>query len=283
MSFDCEFCQKTYQTISSLNHHKKTSKKCLKLQEEQTGKVDTKKIICIHCNKDFFAKYNFEEHIKQCKLKKELYNKDLIEELNKLHDELKLQEEKYKKIITIYKDEIKSLKDENKILKVQLQCKTEDNDKLLDKINKEYKKYKDIDDIQNITKEQLLNEIYNEITTQNIKNGCKSIIIKFVKILSNKFITNDMSRGIITYIINNKIEHKKYATTFVKRILTLCKDELIDLCNKARKELDEIKDRNEIEHMNYSNNISDIERDLKSCVNNLKNELCKKIAAGFKT
>ena len=280
MSFDCEFCKKTYQTISSLNHHKKTSKKCLKLQEEQTGKVDTKKFICVHCNKDFFAKYNFEEHIKQCKLKKELYNKDLIEELHKLHNELKLQEEKYKKIITIYKDEIKSIKDENKILKVQLQCKTEDHKELC---NKEYKKYKDIDDIQNITKEQLLNEIYNEITTQNIKNGCKSIIIKFVKILSNKFITNDMSRGIITYIINNKIEHKKYATTFVRRMLTLCKDELIDLCNKARKELDEIKDRNEIEHMKYSNNISDIERDLKSCVNNLDNELCDKIAAGFKS
>lgn len=277
MSFDCEFCQKTYQTISSLNHHKKTSKKCLKLQE---GKIDIKKFICIHCNKDFLVKSIYEEHIKQCKLKKDLYNKDLIEELNKLHNELKLQEEKYKKIITIYKDEIKSLKDENKILKVQLQCKTEEHKELC---NKEYKKYKDIDDIQNITKEQLLNEIYNEITTQNIKNGCKTIIIKFVKILSNKFITNDMSRGKITYIINNKIEHKKYATTFVRRMLTLCKDELIELCNKARKELDEIKDRNEIEHMKYSNNISDIECDLKSCVNNLENELCDKIAAGFKS
>jgi sugar-specific transcriptional regulator TrmB len=66
-------------------------------------------------------------------------------------------------------------------------------------------------------------------------------------------------------------------------MLTLCKDELIDLCNKARKELDEIKDRNEIEHMKYSNNISDIERELKSCVNNLENELCKKIATGFKS
>ena len=35
MSFDCEFCLKVYNTVSSLNHHKKTSKKCLDIQKEK--------------------------------------------------------------------------------------------------------------------------------------------------------------------------------------------------------------------------------------------------------
>ena len=71
-----------------------------------------------------------EEHEKQCKSKKELYNKDIVEELKKLHDDIKKAEEKHKKEILKYKNIIHALTDEDKKLKIQLECKTEAYEKL---------------------------------------------------------------------------------------------------------------------------------------------------------
>jgi len=61
---ECEFCEKQIKTISSLNYHKKTNKKCLKIQEgnsnnnnnnnnnNSNSNINSLKS-CEFCNKDF--------------------------------------------------------------------------------------------------------------------------------------------------------------------------------------------------------------------------------------
>jgi len=272
MSFDCEFCQKTYQTISSLNHHKKTSKKCLKLQEEKLGKIDIKKFICIHCNKDFLVKSIYEEHIKQCKLKKELYNKDLIEELNKLHDELKLQEEKhkkelttfetkYKKEINIYKSIINNSKDENIKLKTQLECKTNECERLEKKLEK-IKRINTKDNIIPLNKEYIIKQAKEIFSTNDIKNGIDKLINNIITILKNKYIMTDKSRSNCIYIDENYIEQSCHINTLCKIIIKICKDILTQLCSDSFEEIKNIQQQdNRLYNIQYKN-ICDIQKEL---------------------
>ena len=50
---ECQFCKKTFGSLSSLNYHKKTTKYCLKLQ----GKLEEIKNLytCEFCNKEFIT------------------------------------------------------------------------------------------------------------------------------------------------------------------------------------------------------------------------------------
>lgn len=280
MSFDCEFCSKVYNTVSSLNHHKKTSKKCLKIQAETGVAVNTVKFSCICCNKDFLIKSVYEEHEKQCKIKKELYNKDIIEELNKLHNDLKIAEEKHRKEITIYKNIIQTLTDENKKLKIQVECKTEAYDKLCNDKNKLLNKriFKDAEELKPITKEKLQNEIIESITTKDIRNDYKYFGDKLISILSNKIIINDPSRSRCTYITENEIPDKVSCHVFAKRIIVLCKDVLLDLCRKSLNEVD----KTDKEYIIYHNNICDIERYIKACEQDINNTLSNYIGNHIK-
>ena len=280
MSFDCEFCLKVYNTVSSLNHHKKTSKKCLKIQAEKGIIVNTVKFSCIYCNKDFLIKSVHEEHEKQCKSKKELYNKDIVEELKKLHDDIKKAEEKHKKEIRIYKDIIKSLTDENKKLKIQVECKSEAYEKLCNDKNKLLKKriFKDTEELKPITKENLQNEIISSITTKDIRNDYNYFADKLISILSNKIIINDHSRLRCTYITENEIPDKVSCYVFAKRMIVLCKDVLLDLCQKSINDSDET----DKEYKMYHNNIYDVKRYIKACEQNTNNTLSNYIANHIK-
>lgn len=58
---ECCTCNKTFKTISSLNHHRKTALFCLKMRgEAENGNL------CSACNKSFARKYELLRHMKSC-------------------------------------------------------------------------------------------------------------------------------------------------------------------------------------------------------------------------
>ena len=58
---ECEFCKLILESKGSLNQHKKTSKKCLKIQGK-TSDIHN----CQHCNKKFTTIGILKEHYKSC-------------------------------------------------------------------------------------------------------------------------------------------------------------------------------------------------------------------------
>ena len=94
---ECQFCKNIFSTKTNLNSHQKTAKYCLKIQ----GIEVEKKYECKWCNKLFTIFSNFERHKKVCK------------------DPKKIEEYEYQ---TKIKDqEIMNVKEENNILKKEIE------------------------------------------------------------------------------------------------------------------------------------------------------------------
>jgi hypothetical protein len=81
---ECEFCKTTLKSLSSLNYHKKTNKKCLK---KQNIILTDKFISCEFCNKTF-SNQTLKIHLLSCKNKKETEKDKLIENMKKEKDDI---------------------------------------------------------------------------------------------------------------------------------------------------------------------------------------------------
>ena len=112
---ECEFCKKQLNSISSLNYHKKTNKKCLDIQNKKLQ--DDIFSQCDFCSKTFTIQ-TLKKHIKSCKNKKikEDQEKDIIIELLKRenNDKTYLNEELKKEILSL-RNTILKLQTENDI------------------------------------------------------------------------------------------------------------------------------------------------------------------------
>ena len=73
---ECEYCEKFFSSISSLNNHKKTAKYCLKLQNK---KDDLNNFKCDDCSKVFYIKQHLSIHLQSCK-ETEIKNKLRLQE-----------------------------------------------------------------------------------------------------------------------------------------------------------------------------------------------------------
>lgn len=111
MSLTCNFCNKIFANVSSLNYHKDTAKYCLKIQ----GKQETEKTSKCHmCNRSFTSKNNLNTHLESC----ESYFRTIIEPKNKQIINLTQEAEKYK---LLYQDTLKLHKNTMDILERTLQ------------------------------------------------------------------------------------------------------------------------------------------------------------------
>jgi len=97
---ECEFCNTYLKTLSSLNYHKKSNKKCLEIQ----NKTDEIFSICEYCDKKM-TNQSLKKHLLICKYK-------LLKQENEL---LKQEIINYKFEI----DELKKENDDNKQLQIE--------------------------------------------------------------------------------------------------------------------------------------------------------------------
>ena len=65
-NYICEYCNKSYKTLSNLNNHKKTAKFCLNLQKESNPDKEVKILKCEYCDKEFTTKFVLNNHVSVC-------------------------------------------------------------------------------------------------------------------------------------------------------------------------------------------------------------------------
>jgi hypothetical protein len=99
LSFTCEYCDKTFSSKSSLNHHIATAKYCIKLRSNSNNQD----FVCKECNKKFTIKFSLDRHIKICEqsIKKKQKQRvlKLIEKIkDKYNNELKKSQEDIEKL-----------------------------------------------------------------------------------------------------------------------------------------------------------------------------------------
>lgn len=99
-SFICNFCNKNFKTISSLNYHKDTAKYCLLIQGKKVEETGEK---CIYCKKIFLTKQNLSTHINSCNGRYEY----IENELNSCKEDL----QKYKMMYENAKNSLEQTKE----------------------------------------------------------------------------------------------------------------------------------------------------------------------------
>lgn len=68
---ECEYCHKKYGSVSSLNNHKKTNKKCILNCREETVSATFTKMSCNFCEKKFMCRKTLRVHLdRYCNVKK---------------------------------------------------------------------------------------------------------------------------------------------------------------------------------------------------------------------
>ena len=190
--FQCEFCNNQYKTVSSLNHHKKTTKKCLILRDA----INTAYFFeCKTCDFKTTVKDTFNSH--KCK-KKDIttYSEDKI---NKLEQDLKYMKEK-----------IEKLKYKNRLLKIELKDKLEkqlekQENQLFSLASKPSIKIRNLNNVLtslDFKENSIKDKVDNNFTLEYLSEGIKGVA-KFTKehIINSsedgkqKYICSDPSRS----------------------------------------------------------------------------------------
>lgn len=80
----CKYCNNIFSCKTSLKHHQRTAKYCLKIQGKKI-----KKYICESCNKDLSTKHRLQTHYQTCdKYKKQKYELEFDKERKYLLDKI---------------------------------------------------------------------------------------------------------------------------------------------------------------------------------------------------
>ena len=237
----CQHCNKTMSTLSSLNHHQKSTRKCLLLQ----GVVPKGEFNCPTCTSTFLTNSVFSKHVIAC-------NKKHIAETNaNIATQNKIQEleniENMKKNYLLQAEKITSLETKYNILLdnytrlLEEKKTTEDKyDTLIDKITKEaLSKTKTINQtnnnisVFNRTDEEIKNIYSENLTIDHIAGGvqaiAKLIVEKVIKDMTGKSMITitDKSRGNAKYklstgevVIDNGLDKftEKHRDLVIKRM-----------------------------------------------------------------
>jgi hypothetical protein len=161
----CKYCSNTFKTISSLNYHIKTNKKCIE-SRPITDTIETNNFECTFCNKIFYQKSALQRHLETCILKKkELLNKENISisnEIDKTNEIKRLKEEI---------EELKKIKEQNENLKKIIDDVKDENNKLKESVIEMKTEIRIKDEIIQRNDDQISELMKMSITTNNTMNN----------------------------------------------------------------------------------------------------------------
>jgi hypothetical protein len=229
INYNCNFCNKSYKSFSSLNHHQKTAKFCIQLQNREVKQEE--KFICNYCNKDFTVKYTYQTHINICKEKK------VLEENNtqKIIDQLKEENQKLKDSFIQLKEEISNLKLEIKLKDEQIVKLEKTNNELVkrptsvinntDNRKTQYNiQFNQLFEKLDILNESNVNKRINNISSKdqiseyNVENFTYEFVDKLIHALKDLAFCTDQSRRTVVY----KDENSKSIKMSVEEMLAKC-------------------------------------------------------------
>ena len=224
---ECEFCNKKFSSLSSLNYHKKTAKYCLSIQN-----IDSEKNDCNYCNKDYSSKHALLKHLSICKEYIKVQNQDkddmLLKENNKLKEELELQKKEHESQIDLLKKENYELKRQNYYLEIKYNNYKEQLDKKIEDYNSLENRYERL-----ATKGVEKPTISTTNNTSNVVNNL------------NTFPTQEYINNKIEDTFNDKYIHdgpKSLAQYVTENIITV-NGELIYICSDYARKNFKYKDR----------------------------------------
>ena len=174
MSFECKYCKRKFTTQGNLVKHQKTTKFCLKLQNEMNSEETV--IIsygCVYCKKEFTSNHHLNNHQNNCieKFKKDIA--DLNDIINQKDKERNEKIDKLSQQLSAAQDRIQDL--ENQLKTARLEIENE--------IIKE----------RNIKLESTVEEIAKQPKNQQINNN--KIIITTPLDLSNHKVQEAIQNG----------------------------------------------------------------------------------------
>lgn len=219
---NCQYCNKTFSSLSNLNFHIKTAKYCLKIRNNSEIIQNNDKLIeefkCDYCDDIFFRKYILNKHIKICKEKKQIVDNKLTEKNINFENEINLIKNQYENQINTlknqsddYKTQIKDLTDRLERLcnkAIEKPTTTNVNNNKNNKINSDNNKNNKI--LNNLGVLELdmqkVEEVFmNQLNFQHVINGQKGVAEVFYKFFlvdhNNQplAICTDKARGTIQY------------------------------------------------------------------------------------
>jgi hypothetical protein len=211
----CEYCNTILSTISSLNYHKKTNKKCLLLRDIEINSI----FICSQCGFECQLKKNITIH--KCRF-----------------EHIKIYK-KYLDIINIEKDykvsleKIEKLKKKNILLKIELKEKLEKQEnQLFTLASKPTNTSIKIQNLNNVLtsldfkENSIKDKVDNNFTLEYLSEGIKGLA-KFTKdhIINpsedgkQKYICSDPSRAMFKYKDENGVIQKDVRATKLKNAI----------------------------------------------------------------
>jgi hypothetical protein len=216
---ECEFCNTYLKTLSSLNYHKKSNKKCLEIQ----NKTDEIFSMCEYCDKKMTIQ-SLKKHLLICKYKLLKQENELFKQENELlkqeneiltqENEILKQENKLlKQEIINYKFEIDELKKENDDNK---QLQIENNEEIkksqmriveLEAVNKIYLQDREV--VQKLAMQPKTTNTNNNDTRIKINNNFfdnPEIIKQMIDEKLTKDYISEGQKGVAQFACNNLLK-----------------------------------------------------------------------------
>lgn len=207
--FECEYCKKSYASLSILTSHKRSAKFCIKIREENGVDSDEKTTYsCRFCSKCFLVKRSFNVHVENCKTrfvhaelelareqykKLEIENEINVKQLHKIQEQYSALEDKYNQLCADYR----------KNQEMELQNSKNDYKQLAEKLasrrsattNNNNRTYNNNYSIH-------VNELFEKLPEFNKENVCSALVnlLTHNSVLQGTY-QNNMVKGIKDMVI----------------------------------------------------------------------------------
>ena len=210
----CEFCNNTYKTKSSLNHHKKNAKKCLILRGEEI----VNNYVCEYCDFKSITKDTLNKHQLCCKMKNKKYTtlemKDKLSILKKYY-EIKLEQKDI--LLERIEKELKECKDNFNMIASKPTIVNTTNNHNNTRINNLI--------IADLNESTIIDKVESNFTLEYLNDGIRGLA-KFTKdhIVNPedgkpKYICSDPSRAVFKYKDENGVVQKDVSATKLKNAI----------------------------------------------------------------
>jgi hypothetical protein len=261
MSFECKYCKRKFTTQGNLVKHQKTTKFCLKIQNEMNSEETV--IIsygCVYCKKEFTSNHHLNNHQNNCieKFKKDIV--DLNDIINQKDKERNEEIDKLSQQLSEAEDRIQDLENQLKTIRLEVENEIikERNVKLESTVEEIAKQPKN--QINNTSNKIIIAtplDLSNQKVQEAIQNGFshEHLTMGQKGVGKLKYICTDPSRQVFQYKNEEgKIQKDVRATKLTKALLEA------DIKQTSHKiAWDNMKDGDNVIFMEYTNYYQDIQ------------------------